>query len=115
LYSVTLKGKEVFFIVQGNVFAVNLPIIERYDIKGSYAGRHASKSELAKGKFAVLKDEDFVSRKRFLNVLNRIHLKKFQDILRKDVEWLKSAGLMDYSLLIAFIHVDDAGKHVISV
>ena len=66
LYTVTVDGRDIWVVVQANVFASGLPIFERYDLKGAWSGRSASARELAKGPRAVLKDRDFVSRGRAL-------------------------------------------------
>ncbi len=50
----TIISLQVWVFVQANVFASGLPIAERYDLKGSWAGRSAGTRELAKGPQARL-------------------------------------------------------------
>lgn len=42
-YQTKHKSKSIYFIVMGNLFASDLPIDVRYDLKGSTHGRTAKK------------------------------------------------------------------------
>lgn len=52
------NGKNVRFVVMNNVFATNLQLHERYDLKGSTQGRYATAAEKQKPN-VILKDLDF--------------------------------------------------------
>ena len=98
----------MFFLVQENVFGVCLPINERYDLKGSTAGRYASRKELDKNHLAVRKDVDFIANGRSLIVKDFKDAQKFETILQCDIAWLRSTGLIDYSLLVGFVTKENA-------
>ena len=103
LYNITVGSRRTWVLVQGNVFAAGLPIFERYDLKGSWAGRSASARELAKGVRAVLKDRDFIARGRALACTDPAAHATFDAALRRDAAFLRAHGLIDYSLLIGLV------------
>ena len=90
---------------------MNLPISERYDLKGATAGRYASRKELEKNHLAVRKDVDFLSKGHTLITRDSSSVEDFERILRCDISWLKSRGLIDYSLLVGFVTRADADQH----
>ena len=70
LHRVQSRGpvaKEVYFVVMGNVFPIDRPIHERYDLKGSTHDRFTTDAE-RRDPNVVLKDQDFVSSHRRLHV-----------------------------------------------
>ena len=72
-----------------------------FDLKGSSVDR------LVKGRTkprTTLKDQNFIIAKRNHPELTSLHPRKQRrliNVMRKDVEYLRSRGLMDYSLLLA--------------
>jgi hypothetical protein len=78
-----------------------------YDVKGSTHNRKASEKELSKQRLAILKDEDLVSRKRFLLVRTTEEKEQLMALLAADVAWLQRHGLIDYSFLIGYISKED--------
>jgi len=107
VYNVKVKNMQVCFVVMKNVFASFSPITERYDLKGSYAGRKASKKELEKGNLAVLKDLDLMERGRSINIANEAECQMLKSRISRDVGWLQSQNLLDYSLLVGFVSEND--------
>jgi len=91
------KGRQVRFLVMGNLFNSNLKVHQRFDLKGSTVGRELSPAERAK-KNPTFKDLDF----RRLN--RRIHLGPNRDLflkqLQMDCAFLSALHIMDYSLLV---------------
>merc|ERR1712070_481899 len=83
-----------------NFFAGMLPIHLRYDLKGSTVGREASEREKAKGDKAIMKDLDWLSQGRHIEVQGEEATSNFKESLRLDSEWLAKHELIDYSLLV---------------
>ncbi|KAI8827089.1 uncharacterized protein EV422DRAFT_491372 [Fimicolochytrium jonesii] len=100
LHRVKLKGnRKLHFVVMLNVFPPNKDIHEMYDLKGSRVGREFPE-ELAKDDpRAVLKDINWLNRKRKLE-LGPTKAKIFIEQLEKDMKFLARHKIMDYSLLI---------------
>ena len=63
----TTLGRKVHFVVMGNVFPVDRPIHERYDLKGSTRGRSSSEAERG-NQDVVLKDLDLIRTNRKLHL-----------------------------------------------
>ena len=103
LFTVTMGSEKTCFVVMNNVFAAYLDIHQRFDLKGSTAGRKASQKERQK-KQAVYKDMDLVGSHTQL-----LLGKEAIDVLMQDADWLASAGVMDYSLLVG-IHVKQSSQ-----
>ncbi|MES1914126.1 MAG: hypothetical protein MHM6MM_006249 [Cercozoa sp. M6MM] len=105
LHRVTLRGRTLYFIVMHSVFDTDRIIHETYDLKGSTHGRSARDSE------TVFKDLDFLDRGLHLRI-GRERGACFVDQLARDVSFLASHGIMDYSLLVGIhypsrVSVDD--------
>ncbi|KAK3278666.1 hypothetical protein CYMTET_13413 [Cymbomonas tetramitiformis] len=118
LYSISHKKELIYLVVQSNVFAGHRAIEERYDLKGSMFGRKASSKELSNGPKAVLKDLDFLRRGRALPFQCEEQREHFLRKLEVDVAWLRSQGLMDYSLLVGFSNFGDdrpTSKYIVDV
>merc|ERR1719320_1377911 len=96
--------KTISFLVMGDVFYSRemLDIHETYDLKGSTKGRRALIGE------SQLKDNDFLEKRRNLKV-GREKARLFKAQLRQDTEFLRSLGIMDYSLLVG-IHFREREK-----
>jgi 1-phosphatidylinositol-4-phosphate 5-kinase len=83
----------------GNVFPPNKDIHEVYDLKGSTFGRY-SDEELAKSNpHTVLKDLNWINRHRQLQ-LGPEKSEFFLAQIQRDVSFLKTMQIMDYSLLV---------------
>jgi len=102
---------KVWMVVMTNVFAGLFEITTRFDLKGSRAGRTASKKEHAK-KGAVLKDNDFVDAGWTIPVPKPPDPKdpeNFHTILAADARFLERLNLIDYSLLLG-IHTKEGDE-----
>jgi len=91
-------NSRVKVVVMLNVFGGAKKIHNKYDLKGSTAGRQASKKELAKTS-PVLKDLDWLKRERAI-ALDETEHKRMLTALEEDVRCLQRWNLMDYSLLV---------------
>jgi len=91
------KGRQVRFLVMGNLFSGPLKIHQRFDLKGSTVGRELSAAARQK-KNPTFKDMDF----RRLN--KKIPLgpmrERFLQQLEEDCKFLVAQNIMDYSLLV---------------
>jgi 1-phosphatidylinositol-4-phosphate 5-kinase len=94
-YRIRVEGCEtIYFIVMNNIFPFDREIHEIYDLKGSFYNRTA-KNESSN---STKKDLDWYINQRKLYLFGkRIILVKQ---IREDTCFLKSHGIMDYSLLI---------------
>ncbi|KAJ3088454.1 Phosphatidylinositol-4-phosphate 5-kinase, partial [Quaeritorhiza haematococci] len=92
-------NKKIYFVVMTNVFPPNKDIHEVYDLKGSTFGRLFPEEEAHGNPRAVLKDMNWLSREKTLQ-LGPAKQKLFVDQLEKDVAFLSRMKIMDYSLLV---------------
>ena len=92
-------GKKIHFVIMNNLFPPHRDIHETYDLKGSAIGREYPEEKAAQKKGAVLKDLNWVNRKRELQ-LGPEKKALFEAQVRSDVDLLQRLGIMDYSLLI---------------
>lgn len=102
----------VYFLIMGSVFASDLPVHSVYDLKGSRVGRSASRKDKSSAN-CIFKDNDFIEQGVRLQVGAA---KKAQLVaqFRKDVTFLQSYQVMDYSLLVGIHHCDrhdEQAKH----
>lgn len=81
-----------------NVFVNKFKIHTKYDIKGSSVDRAASTKEKEKN-LPTYKDNDLINDGRLINIGTETK-KVFMDKLVRDVEFLSTLNIMDYSLLI---------------
>jgi hypothetical protein len=116
-----VMGHIYWFIIQGNVFGSPKPISESklllssftsltlsgYDVKGSTHGRSASEKEKSKGVHTIFKDLDLIQNERFLCFEHQSDKDELIQILSRDVHWLESHALMDYSFLLGFVDYND--------
>ncbi|KAJ3367711.1 Phosphatidylinositol-4-phosphate 5-kinase [Allomyces arbusculus] len=94
------QQKPIHFVVMANVFPPNYDIHLTFDLKGSTIGRETSPEDIArKGKKAVLKDINWLKMNRRL-MLGPEKAKMFTDQLERDMLFLMTNKIMDYSLLI---------------
>ena len=67
LHRVTPRsGKHVYFVVMGNVFPIDRPVHERYDLKGATHGRSSGSLIEIQGAACVRKDNDLLASGRRL-------------------------------------------------
>ncbi|PHZ15116.1 SAICAR synthase-like protein [Rhizopus microsporus ATCC 52813] len=92
-------GRKIHFVVMGNVLPSNKDVHETYDLKGSTYGRITTEEDISKNPHAVLKDLNWVNRKKRLE-LGTQKKALFLEQLRTDVQLLSRLNIMDYSLLI---------------
>ncbi|KNC46408.1 phosphatidylinositol phosphate kinase PIPK5 [Thecamonas trahens ATCC 50062] len=97
------KGPKVYFVIMTNVFPSWLDVHARYDLKGSTHGRSVGPAVMAlppsERASAVLKDLDFVALGKKIR-LGPAKANLFKAQVRRDVEFLASINVMDYSLLL---------------
>jgi hypothetical protein len=90
-----------YCVVMENVFHTNLKIHEKYDLKGSWVARQAGKKH-EKDRSVLGLDLDL---KRTLRLAPQFK-SQFLYIIQKDVSFLQSVNIMDYSILLGFHFVD---------
>lgn len=91
--------------VMPNLFAGIHIISQKYDLKGSTAGRTASGKERAKSR-PVFKDNDWVRSGQRICLPSTADRNEFLRLVKCDAELLARHQLMDYSLLIG-VHYKD--------
>ena len=100
LYQVQLarEQKYITVVVMENIFysLQHLQIHEKYDLKGSTVGRRVKKRKAVVTSSTTLKDLD-LQQKIYIGPENKTLL---MQQLRKDVQFLASHNIMDYSLLL---------------
>lgn len=82
-----------------NVLFSPLPLHERYDLKGSILGRVTKEPSDFRKSELVMKDLDLLSSGAKLCMPPRAY-KETEGRLERDVAFLRSIGVMDYSLLV---------------
>jgi Phosphatidylinositol-4-phosphate 5-Kinase len=92
-------GRKIHFVVMANLFPPHRDIHETYDLKGSTIGREYKEDELDANPRAVLKDLNWLRRKKRLE-LGPVKKEMFSEQLRKDAKLLQRLNIMDYSLLV---------------
>ncbi|KAL1920437.1 uncharacterized protein VTP21DRAFT_814 [Calcarisporiella thermophila] len=92
-------GRKIHFVVMQNVFPANKDIHETYDLKGSTFGRELPEAECRENPRAVMKDLNWLARKKCLE-LGPEKRRVFVGQLERDVRLLQNLNIMDYSLLI---------------
>ncbi|KAI9361640.1 hypothetical protein DFJ73DRAFT_621018 [Zopfochytrium polystomum] len=110
LHRVKLPGnRKIHFVVMGNVMPSNYDVHETYDLKGSTVGRKVPRAQVEKNPRATLKDLNWLEngRKLYLGPEKR---ELFVGQMEKDVEFLKSMKIMDYSLLVGYHDVTKGNK-----
>ena len=88
-----------------NILPSDIPIHEKYDLKGSLYKRKASKTELAK-KCPTYKDLDFLEEHKDGLVLDEKHYENVISSLKRDCLILQSFGIMDYSMLLGIHNLE---------
>lgn len=98
VFRLTVEDKENYLLVMRNVFSNKYKIHIKYDIKGSSVDRAASSKEKEKDS-PTLKDNDLINDRRYIKIGSETK-KLFFTKLTRDVDFLCSLKIMDYSLLI---------------
>lgn len=93
------RGKKIHFVIMNNLFPPHKDIHETYDLKGSTVGREYPESRAEKNPRVVLKDLNWINRGKKLE-LGPEKRALLAEQLKRDVEYLKSVDVMDYSLLV---------------
>ncbi|XP_034025542.1 phosphatidylinositol 4-phosphate 5-kinase-like protein 1 [Thalassophryne amazonica] len=99
-----------YFIVMQSVFFPDERINIRYDIKGCEVGRWTDPSTHGKQVIKVLKDNNFEG--QFISLGQQKSW--FVEQVQKDVDFLRSLNVLDYSLLLGHQHLhrdEQQGKH----
>lgn len=104
MYRVTVDNKEYYYIILRSIFSLSKTIHKKYDLKGSRVDREASEAEKSKD-LPTFKDNDFTRDSVKLSVGTEMRT-DLLDKIRKDIEFLSSQNLMDFSLLVG-IHEED--------
>ncbi|WVQ82623.1 hypothetical protein IAT38_004755 [Cryptococcus sp. DSM 104549] len=102
------RGPKIHFVIMNNLFPPHRDIHETYDLKGSAFGREYPEEKAATNPRAVLKDRNWVKRRRELE-LGPEKSALLIEQLRRDMEFLKKIRVMDYSLLVG-IHNMERGN-----
>ncbi len=98
---------EIIFIVMKNVFGVfNDNVFRKYDMKGSKKDRKVLKEGIVPGNKQVLKDIDFKELEKCL-LLTRRDSKRLIDNVIKDADFFCKLGIMDYSLLVIKLEINE--------
>ncbi|EKM77437.1 hypothetical protein AGABI1DRAFT_20563, partial [Agaricus bisporus var. burnettii JB137-S8] len=93
------RGRKIHFVIMNNLFPPHRDIHETYDLKGSTFGREYPEEKAEKNPRAVLKDLNWINRNRELE-LGPEKRALLAEQLRRDVAYLESVDVMDYSLLV---------------
>ena len=96
-YSITIQKCEKHFVVMESVFrhAPDMKVHQCYDLKGSWVDRRSGIAAMQSG-IGTLKDMDLIQPLK----IARSDAEAVLEELRHDSELLRSANLMDYSLLL---------------
>uniref|UniRef100_A0A8C7QUK6 PIPK domain-containing protein n=1 Tax=Oncorhynchus mykiss TaxID=8022 RepID=A0A8C7QUK6_ONCMY len=113
MYRLTVDGVETYMVVTRNVFSHRLTVHRKYDLKGSTVSREASDKEKAK-ELPTFKDNDFLNEGQKLQIGDD-NKKYFLEKLKRDVEFLATLKIMDYSLLVGIHDVDRAEQEEMEV
>jgi hypothetical protein len=87
-------------------------IIVKYDLKGSTLNRKVEKIKGQKVQPNVLKDINFAEDEKVIKVSKK-YSEKLSRIINKDAEFLYQQQIMDYSLLVIKVSVDDLQSKII--
>ncbi|KAI8974762.1 hypothetical protein BD414DRAFT_497376 [Trametes punicea] len=102
-------GRKIHFVIMNNLFPAHKDIHETYDLKGSTVGREYPEEKAAQNPRAVLKDLNWIKRKKTLE-LGPEKRALLTEQLRRDSEILKQLGVMDYSLLVGIHNMQRGNK-----
>ena len=109
IYKIKMFGSysDQYFLLMKNNFGVfQKNIISKYDLKGSSFTREVQLGEGEKEKDIVFKDINFNNKEGAL-ILNHENCNKLINIVTKDAEFLNKLEIMDYSLLVVKLKLND--------
>ena len=92
-------------VIMNNILPSDVPIHEKYDLKGSSYKRKASKEERAKS-HPTFKDLDFLEEHPNGLILDEKNYDNIIASLKRDCLILESFGIMDYSLLLGIHNLE---------
>lgn len=92
-----------------NLFPPHKDIHETYDLKGSTVGRIYPEEKAKKNPRAVLKDLNWINRRKTLGFGPEKRASLTEQI-RRDSELLKKIRVMDYSLLVGIHHMQRGNR-----
>jgi len=93
------KEKSIYFICMENIFAGDLRVLERYDLKGSSYGRKGEPT-------SEFKDNDWVANRRKIE-LDVEEQELFVKQLTSDAEFFSRNNINDYSFLVGIAELPD--------
>lgn len=104
MYRTTIDAKLYYYVVLRNIFSPSKKIHKKYDLKGSQIDREAKESD-KEHENTTFKDNDFTqdNAKLFMGKGAKV---SFLEKLGKDVDFLSSLKIMDYSLLVGIHDCD---------
>lgn len=92
-------------VIMNNILPSDIPIHEKYDLKGSMYKRKASKNERSKSQ-PTFKDLDFLDNHPDGIILDDRHYDNIISSIKTDCLVLQSFGIMDYSLLLGIHNLE---------
>ena len=95
----TRTGRNIRMVVMNNLLPLTRKVHEKYDLKGSTLGRWATDEE-KRSPHVTLKDRDLNTKHEGGLALPERSLKKMQEQIQNDCQWLRQHHIMDYSLLL---------------
>ena len=95
----TRTGRNIRMVVMNNLMPLTHKVHEKYDLKGSTLGRWATDEE-KRSPHVTLKDRDLNTIHASGLALPERSLKKMQEQVQADCQWLRQHHIMDYSLLL---------------
>ncbi|KAG6377326.1 SAICAR synthase-like protein [Boletus reticuloceps] len=102
------RGRKIHFVIMNNLFPSHKDVHETYDLKGSTVGRVYSEEKAKQNPRAVLKDLNWINRRKMLE-LGPEKRALLSEQIRRDSEFLKTVYVMDYSLLVG-VHFVQRGN-----
>ena len=103
------RGHKIHFVIMNNLFPPHRDIHETYDLKGSTVGREYPEDRARENPRATLKDINWINRGKTLE-LGPEKRALLTEQLRRDSEFLKKLGVMDYSLLVGIHNMRRGNK-----
>ncbi len=104
----TLEKEFNLLIMKNNYGIFENNVLSIFDLKGSKLNRYVNIRGLKYNdiKYLILKDNNFLETEKVL-LLNNINSKKLSEIVEKDSKFLAKMNIMDYSLLVVKIELND--------
>ena len=112
LYKISIKtgvfaDTEIYLILMKNIFGVmNENLMCKYDLKGSEFKREIEINDNKDIENGVMKDLNFLEFEKVI-LLNKKNSIKLNNIIKSDASFLCECGIMDYSLLVCKIGLNN--------